>query len=354
MNLTIKTAGFFALLSLSVAGAAEQDQEYPLPGKNLPEEPVARQMSPAKAAAWLDSVAINWTRKRQCVTCHTNLPYLWARPSLKSFESPAMGEVRGFLERLADSWELNKPAKKFKVAGAWECQILAGSVALAVHDSRTTRELHPVTRKGLDKIWALQREDGAWTWPKCDWPPMEHDDYFGATYVALGVGTAPGDYARSESAKPGLDRLRRYLRTTAPPDLHHRIMLLWASTKLEGLMSPAEREPVLRDLLALQKKDGGWCLPSFGGWKRHDDTANAPDGPSDGYATGLAVVVLRAAGIPADHASMKRAVEWIKSNQRESGRWFTRSLSNDDYHFVTHIGTAYAVMALDACGELRE
>ena len=106
-------------------------------------------------------------------------------------------------------------------------------------------------------------------------------------------------------------------------------------------------------MLALQKKDGGWCLPSFGGWKRHDDSPNAADAPSDGYATGLSVVLLRTAGFGADHPQIQRAVDWLKANQRESGRWFTRSLSTDDYHFVTHIGTAYAVMALDACGELN-
>jgi squalene-hopene/tetraprenyl-beta-curcumene cyclase len=131
-------------------------------------------------------------------------------------------------------------------------------------------------------------------------------------------------------------------------------MLFWASTRLEGLMSPADREALLRDLLALQKKDGGWCLPSFGGWKRHDDAPNVVDAPSDGYATGLAVVLLRNAGVAADQAPIRRAVEWLKSNQRESGRWFTRSLSTDDHHFVTHVGTAYAVMALEACGELKE
>jgi squalene-hopene/tetraprenyl-beta-curcumene cyclase len=131
-------------------------------------------------------------------------------------------------------------------------------------------------------------------------------------------------------------------------------MLLWASTTLDGLQSPAERDGVVRELLAIQKKDGGWCLPSYGGWKRHDDTPNSPDAPSDGYATGLALLVLRAAGIPAEQDPMRRAVGWLKSNQRESGRWFTKSLSIDDQHFVTHVGTAYAVMALDACGELRE
>ena len=354
MNLTIKTAGLFALLAVSCIGAASQEQEYPLPGKNQADEPVARSLSTAKAAAWLDSVAVNWTRKKKCGTCHTNLPYLWARPSLKSFESSAMGEVRGFLERIADTWEADKPPRKYLVRYAWDGQIVTTAVTLAVHDSRTTRELHPLTRKAMDKMWALQKPDGSWNWPKCDWPPMEHDDYFGALYVALGVGAAPGDYARSEAAKPGLDKLRRYLKTQQAPDLHHKLLLLWASTTVDGLMAADERDAVLRELLSLQRKDGGWCLPSYGGWKRHDDSPNLLDSPSDGYATGLALIVLRAAGLPSDHAQIRRGVEWLKTNQRESGRWFTKSLSIDDQHFLTHIGTAYAVMALDACGELRE
>jgi len=353
MNRSLRTAGGFLLLSLCAAGAAGQETEFPPPGKNSEDEPVAREMSPAKAAAWLDSVAVNWTRKRRCGTCHTNLPYLWARPSLRSFESPAMGEVRGFFERLAETWELEKPPKKFQVKDAWGGQIVATAVTLAVHDAKTTRELHPLTLKALEKMWTLQRPDGAWSWPKCDWPPLEHDDYFGATYVAIGVGTAPGDYARSEGAKPGLDKLREYLKTHPAPDLHHRIMLLWAASRIDGLMPAEERDAVVRELLALQKKDGGWCLPSFGGWKRHDDTPNAKDAPGDGYATGLAILVLRTAGLPAEHAQIKRGVDWLKANQRESGRWFTKSLSIDDQHFLTHVGTAYAVMALDACGELR-
>ena len=31
------------------------------------------------------------------------------------------------------------------------------------------------------------------------------------------------------------------------------------------------------------------------------------------------------------------------------GRWFTKSINTDRYHFLTHAGTAYAVLALKAC-----
>jgi len=333
-------------------GVVSAQQETPDPGKNSAREPVAAAASAAKAAEFLDNVALNWTRVKRCGTCHTNLPYLWARPSLKTFESPAQGEIRGFFEKLADTWEVGKPPRKFLVTGAWEGQIVAAAVTLAVHDSRTTGKLHPATRKALDKMWTLQNAQGGWNWVKCDWPPLEHDEYFGALYVAIGVGHAPENYAATESIQPGLRKLRDYFKSHAAPDLHHRLMLTWASTKLDGLLTEAERNGSVKDMLALQKEDGGWSLPSFGDWKRHDDTPNRKDGPSDGFATGLAVTVARAAGVPADHPQIRRGVAWLKANQRESGRWYTESLSIDHHHFLTNVGTAYAVLALDACGEL--
>lgn len=344
------TVGF--VFVLAVASVQQEQLPTPDPGKNHPKEPVVADASPAKAAEFLDNVALNWTRVKKCGTCHTNLPYLWARPSLKTFESPASGEIRAFFEKLADTWDPAKPPRKFLVPGAWDAQLVAAAVGLAVNDSKTTGRLHPATKKALDRMWTLQNAQGGWNWVKCEWPPLEHDEYFGALYVAIGVGHAPDNYAASESAAAGVRKLREYFKSTPAPDLHHRVMLLWASTKLEGLVGAAERDATLKDLLALQKEDGGWRLSTLGGWKRHDDTPNPKDGPSDGYATGLALTVARAAGIPADHAQLRRGVTWLKKNQRESGRWFTGSLSIDEKHFLTHVGTAYAVLALDACGEL--
>jgi squalene-hopene/tetraprenyl-beta-curcumene cyclase len=102
-------------------------------------------------------------------------------------------------------------------------------------------------------------------------------------------------------------------------------------------------------LLATQRADGGWSLPALGDWTGRDEQPNDRTAPSDGYATGLVIYILRQAGLPADHEAVSKGVAWLKRNQRESGRWFTRSLNTDRYHFITHAGTAYAVMALKAC-----
>ena len=53
------------------------------------------------------------------------------------------------------------------------------------------------------------------------------------------------------------------------------------------------------------------------------------DPPSDGQQTGLAIVALREAGVPALDTQIQRGLRWLESNQRESGRWWTRSLNTD-------------------------
>jgi squalene-hopene/tetraprenyl-beta-curcumene cyclase len=146
--------------------------------------------------------------------------------------------------------------------------------------------------------------------------------------------------------------LRRYLANNRPQNLHHEAMLLWASQYHKDLISDEDKQETIDRLWQLQKDDGGWALATMGHWKRHDggeqETAN-----SDGYGTGLAIFVLRQAEIPAGDSRIQRGVDWLKSHQRASGRWFTRSLYRDNKHFLTHAGTAFAIMALAECDALN-
>jgi squalene-hopene/tetraprenyl-beta-curcumene cyclase len=151
-----------------------------------------------------------------------------------------------------------------------------------------------------------------------------------------------------------MEKVQKYLAQNRAPSLHHKAVLMWAAVKMPVLMAKEERDATIRELLQRQRADGGWSLPSLGEWNRHDGSSNDPDtAPSDAYATGLVIYVLRQVGIRADNAAIRRGVDWLHSNQRESGRWFTRSVNNDKYHFIANAGTAYAVMALKACGGLK-
>jgi squalene-hopene/tetraprenyl-beta-curcumene cyclase len=327
----------FAVLVLACAAPAQEPRLTP----NKPDEPKAAKFSLHQAGAFMDEAALAWTRKRNCGSCHTNYIYLWARPSLKEAPTAAEKEVRAYFEKRATNWDTDKPR--------FDAEVVCTATTLALHDAATTGKLHPTTKLALDRMWTLQRKDGAWNWLKCGWPPMEHDDYFGATMAAVGVGNAPEGYASGDSAKEGVAKLKKYFADHPAPDLHHKAMLLWASQKLDGLMTKKEQQATIEQLLAAQRPDGGWALASLGTYKRHDKTDNPKDGPSDGYGTGLVIHVLRQAGVPAKDERIQAGVAWLKANQRESGRWFTRSLSNDEHHYIAHAGTSYAVLALREC-----
>jgi squalene-hopene/tetraprenyl-beta-curcumene cyclase len=314
------------------------------------DEPIAPDLSLKRSAVLMDAAALKWTRQHNCGSCHTNYPYLMARPTLREFASPAMGEIRAFFETRVAHWDDAKAEAKPR----WDAEVVSTAAALAFNDAATTGVLHPLTRRALDRMWTLQKSDGGWDWLKCGWPPLEHDDYYGAIVAALGAGHAPGDYARSASAERGLERLRGYFRKTPPPDMHHQTMLLWAATRLGGLMDSDQKAATVRSLRAIQRADGGWCLPSLGNWKRRDGRPNDPGSPSDGYATGLIVFVLREAGVPATDPAIQRGIGWLKSHQRASGRWFTRSLNDDKDHYIADAGTCLAVMALGRCASADE
>jgi len=316
-------------------------------GPNKANEPLAKEYSAQRAGAFLDHVALQWTNQRKCATCHTNVPMLWAKPALKGPASEAEKAVRAFLEQRVRHWDRGQKGDKPR----WDTEVLVTAVTLAMHDAQTTGQLHATTRTALDRIWTLQRPNGAWNWLKCNWPPQEHDDAFGAVFVAVGLSYAPDNYAQTEQAKAGLAKLRGYLAKNPPPNPHHRAWLLWASARLEGLLTAEQRATIVQELRDLQKPDGGWSLPSLGDWEGFDGRDNDTNAPSDGYATGLVVLVLREAGVAKEDPAIVRGVRWLKSHQRVSGRWWTRSLNTDKAHYITHAGTAYAVMALARCAD---
>jgi squalene-hopene/tetraprenyl-beta-curcumene cyclase len=222
---------------------------------------------------------------------------------------------------------------------------------LAQNDALTTGTLHPTTRKALDRMWTVQREDGGFDWMKFNQPPSEIDDHYGVAVAAIGVGVAPDDYADTPAAQAGLDKIRVYFKNNPPANLHHRAMKLLASLHVEGIMTEPQRREVVEDLFALQKPDGGWGLATLGPWERSDDKRQDTES-SDGYGTGFVVHVLRKAGVAAEEPRIQKGIAWLKTHQRESGRWFTRSLWKDQKHYITQAGTAYCILALAECGEI--
>lgn len=348
-RITFLLAGvaFVGMMNPACADEAPTLKKYQAPAANKKDEPLAKQFSMGKATQFLDNAALQWTDKRACFSCHTNLAFLYARP-LVSANVPAHAEIRQALEEMVTvRWKEKGPR--------WDAEVVASAAALAFNDAHTTRKLHPLTRTTLERIWTVQQKDGGFKWLKCAWPPMENDDHYGVTLAAVAVGVAPEDYAKTDAAKKGLAQIRSWLKANPPQNRHHDAMILWAASYLDGFLSKKETQDTIADILEIQYADGGWNSASLGHWKRHKDETTRQDyKSSDGYATGFMIYVLRRAGVPADHPAVQKGIAWLKSNQRESGRWYSRSLYKDNMHFLSHAGTAFAIMALAECGELHK
>jgi len=314
------------------------------------DEPHAAEFSIRKAAEYLDRSALNWQKTKKCATCHTNLFYMAARPAMNSI-LPNSGEVR----RLYEDYRKVRWAKRNPTENEGFYLVVVGT-GLTLNDIQTTGELSDVSREVLDLMWTVQREDGSWRWPHCDYAPLEIDDHYGVTLAALTVGMAPGGYAQSPQSRAGLTKLRKYLKDNPPKSLHHRAMLAWCSVRLDGIATRAQREETLAELLDLQLDDGGWStaglLTDWKGLLADGDVLDTKTG--DGYATGFVIVVARELGVPADDPRLRRGVEWLRANQRESGKWFTRSPVHDCGNLISNAGSAYAILALQACGELPD
>jgi squalene-hopene/tetraprenyl-beta-curcumene cyclase len=340
-----------------------------------PDEPYAASFSLENAARYLDSAALTWQKSRACTACHTMMPYLMARPALNAI-LPQSGEVRTFFDEIASGRREPMPGyHNSDVAGAVAIGVAS---AMAIND-RATGALLPLTRKALDKMWTLQRPGGDWEWPFRDTPPLKVNEHYGVTLAAVGAGMAPGDYTKTAAARTGLEAIRKYLGTHRAATLHQKAMTLWASVYVDRFLSESESAEILAVLMAAQRPDGGWSMASLvdntedpaikasaRAAKVRAEAGYGTDflaylGPdrvykssleSDGYATGFAIYVARQAGVLSTDPRLKHGVRWLKTHQREGGQWFTHSQGPHNQHLISNAGTAYAILALEACEEI--
>ena len=343
---------FASLLGLAAicSGRIHGDEIPPI----TDDEPLAASFSLQKAAEYLDRAAIDWQERRKCGTCHTNFAHVMLRSALTPIV-PEPRSVRAYIETIVEErWKTKGPR--------WDAEVVVAATTLAWNDRARAlgtkpHELDDATRTAFERMAALQRPDGGWNWLKCGWPPMESDDHYGVTFAALGIGATPESFQRSETATKMLAGIRRYLKEHAAPTLHHRAMVAWASTLVEGLIDAATRSKILAELSSTQLDDGGWAVAALlDRWEDHerqDDAAQSLT-TSDGYGTAFAIVVLRAAGIDAKDPRIRRGLRWLRENQRASGRWFTPSPTKDSKHYLTHAGTALAGWAFAKCGVVTE
>ncbi|PYR39157.1 MAG: hypothetical protein DMF89_03770 [Acidobacteria bacterium] len=321
--------------------------------------------SPERAARYLDGRLQQWFAWKPaaspdgpCVSCHTGMTYLMARPALRR----RLGEPQptpfetGLLDRLrADVGE--KPESYLQGV-----EVIFAALFLSERDAG--KPMTPETHKAFRQLWSLQRSEGSsrgsWEWLIVDLDPWEQTEstYFGAALAALAAGNAGVASAADTSVASHLAALTTYLRTPSSVGsrpLHDRLALLWASSTQRGLLSDAERASLAAEVLDKQQPDGGWTNESLGPWMPHPEAPRVVG--SSSYPTAFVTFVLQRAGVKPTDPRLARALAWLSSHQnRETGAWPALSM-NKQYppgsmqsFFMQDAATAFASLALVEAG----
>jgi squalene-hopene/tetraprenyl-beta-curcumene cyclase len=355
---------------------------------NLPSS--SERWNPQSAVAYLDGREVWWQKwppaqmdhGTVCISCHTVVPYALVRPVLrmKLSEEEMTGPEQAMLEsikkRVAD-WSEMTPYYTDAVNGSGKTaeshstEAVLNAVILSSYD-QGQGHLSPLTILAFNEAWALQEKTGAdaggWKWQDFHLAPWESSEsaYQGAALMAVALGEAPKNYASQTQVRDQLEPLKQYLRRQydAQP-LMSKLYVLWASVRIPGLLTEAERSELIGNVANVQLNDGGWALSSLDeqsrkhalvdAWKRLSNT-----GEGDGCATGLVVLAMEKAGAKRHEESLRRGVEWLKQHQAKDGSWWASSLNgqrdenSDIGRFMSDAATGYAALALALADADRE
>jgi len=337
----------------------------------------AADWNPRSAADYLDHRQAEWSAwpraqkpNGPCLSCHTGLFYLVARPALRGalHETTAPAPETELLR----SVRARSAAREATPAGAvpgtnppkglLADQLLATQAVLTplvlAYDDRPKGKLSPEAEEAFRRMWDLQVHEsaakGAWPWSTFELDPWEMPDsaFFGAALAALATGVAPGGYQDRPEIRADITELGEYIRANqAKQPLHNRLMALWASSRLRDLLPDKTRQDILATLWKSQGADGGFSMTALGPWKARADVPASADANS--YATAVAAFAAEQAGVKRGEQNLARALTWLKSHQDpRDGSWPAFSMNKQrepstmPASFMRDAATAFAVLAL--------
>jgi squalene-hopene/tetraprenyl-beta-curcumene cyclase len=320
--------------------------------------------NPKSAAAYLDARQEWWStwpkaardHDTYCVSCHTVLPYALSRAALRGAmaEQAPLPLENKLVENVKKRVRLWDDAKPYYPDGGGlpraiqsrTTEAVFNALILALYDVRDG-QLGEAGQAAFKNMWALQDKNGGFPWLNFSNEPWEAPDspYFGSAVAAIAVRNAPAAYRNTPEAK----LLEGYLQREFAKEME-----INQAFALIGGACTAEQKKAFRDaVLAKQQDDGGWAMGTvIGEWKRRDKTPL--EAQSDGYATALIALALERSGAARDQAPLKKALDWLKHNQKSEGFWqgyspnVERDLTSDAGRFMSDAATAYAVLALTA------
>lgn len=253
----------------------------------------------------------------------------------------------------ARGWRVEPPAAEMSQIGLGittsVAGLLQGREAGGLPDSHMYNMMVMIGRKAPPSIAtdtavyylaAKQRAAGHWR-GLATRPPIQDRDF---NRTAMGIRTLAvyGTPARRSEMAARIARAAAWLAAQTPRTTEDRIWqllgLAWAGAHADV------RETRTRELLALQRPDGGWAQTAYLA--------------SDAYATGQVLYALRETGRPAADAAIRRGVAFLLRTQAADGTWHvkSRAMKIQPYfesgfpyghdQWISQAGTAWAAIGL--------
>jgi N-acyl-D-amino-acid deacylase len=309
-----------------------------LHGSVRADSPASIKSAVEKALVRIEQGATNYTKQRQCFSCHHQALPIMGMSSAQKRGFPVSGEtIKKQIDFSLKTFRKKELVEKGQGIGGSNTTVLYALTTLAAVDYPPD----DITDSMVQFLLVRQGKDGSWP-AVAKRPPSEGSAF---TNTALAMSALPKYGFRSkDSAKvrTALARGKEWLLEHTPETMEDKIF------RLRGLVhAKASKKEVVaaRDLLlAEQKADGSWSQVS--------------GKPGDAYATGSALISLRIAGLKTDDPVYLKAVKFLLRAQNKDGAWIVQTRSrpiqtffdNGDAggksQFISMSATSWATLAL--------
>ena len=278
-----------------------------------------------------------------CISCHTSLPYALVEPLLPddyAAYDDMLENIDGRILTWNDNtaWYADEKLEESAAVGGLPPDALKSflngpdsrgveavfnALISAISDAFAGNAATRETKQAFENMWAEQLKTGPtagrWGWIKANLIPWEaaDSDIWGASLACVAASLYPDLAPQAD-----LSLLNRSLsQAVSDPavSLHSKAAVTWCDAESGGqVLEAGAAARVVAELMALQRKDGGWSLRDLGpwaGWEGSDaDCCAKRDVRTDAYATGFVTLALarNSHHLQADEKDrLASAIDWI-------------------------------------------
>jgi hypothetical protein len=319
-------------------------------------DPKAVREAITRATTWLEKDMVAWRETNDCAACHHGPMYVWSsqvvrRQGYRVNERQLRDYARWMIEddaaRVFPKPSVENLANSSSAADRMTAAMmghrnLSQPTLYLGHALNSLPLGDPLATAGWKKLlqhWAeAQGEDGSFT-GRQGWPPIFNSPQiltlFAATALNDRHNMQPSDGELAKSLAQIHKRANRYLEGRQPDGTHQGIVL----RLLQPEQTPGDRDPLRKELLDLQRADGGW--------------SQTADRASDALATGQSLYVLSRTGLLQSDPHVIDGIKFLAQSQAADGTWPIVSRANpvtgrpaDDLNPITYAAAAWATIGM--------